>query len=294
MYETASPDGVESHALEPARQHAGRPLARGDRLHLPALALRDEDDEARQIFRLRAQSIQHPRPDTRPSGDDRSAVHERMRGIVIDLLGPHRSHDAGLVDDAADMRKQLADHLSRLAEPPEAVRRAEAGETLPLELGDLLPFRERLRHRRAVHFRQLGLVVERLQVRGPARLVQIDDALGLRRKVERVDDARWRRLNGLCGGGEPRVQQRVQRHHPQSSRAPAEERSTVHLADEVAIHVSQFLVISSCRFNTARVTVAIAASGAGRRRSGGSGASPVLTNCRALSGSAAKRFRLRS
>src|SRR2546422_1553205 len=180
-------------------------------LHDALPIFRDEDDEAWKIFRLRAQPIQHPRPHARPSRHDRSAVHERVRGIVIDLLGPHRSHDAGLVDDAADVREQLADHLSGLTEALEPVRRAEAGEPLSLELRDLLPSRERLRHRRAVHFRELGLVVERLQVRRPTRLVQIDDTLGLRRKVKRVDNAsRWR-ANGLPGGGEPRVQQRVQR-----------------------------------------------------------------------------------
>ena len=122
MYETASPAELNLHALELARQHAGRPLARRDWLHLPALARGDEDDEAGQVFRLGAQSVQHPRPHARPARDDRSGVHDRVRGIVIDLLGPHRSDDADLVDDAADMRKQLADHLSRLAELLEAVR----------------------------------------------------------------------------------------------------------------------------------------------------------------------------
>jgi hypothetical protein len=46
-----------------------------------------------------------------------------VRGIVVDLLGPHRSHDAGVVDDAAHVREQLADQLARLAESLEAVRR---------------------------------------------------------------------------------------------------------------------------------------------------------------------------
>src|SRR2546422_1331999 len=57
-------------------------------LHDALPIFRDEDDEAWKIFRLRAQPIQHPRPHARPSRHDRSAVHERVRGIVIDLLGP--------------------------------------------------------------------------------------------------------------------------------------------------------------------------------------------------------------
>ena len=44
----------------------------------------------------------------------------------------------------------------------------EAVQLLPLQLGDRLALGERLGHRLAVHLGQLGLVVERLQVRRPA------------------------------------------------------------------------------------------------------------------------------
>ena len=71
--------------------------------------------------------------------------------------------------------------LPRFAELLEAVLRPEAHQLPALQLRDLLPLRERLRHRLAVHLGQLRLVVERLEVRGPARLIQEDDALGLRR-----------------------------------------------------------------------------------------------------------------
>ena len=42
-------DGIEAHALKFARQQAGRPLPRRDRLHLAAVALRHENDETRQV-----------------------------------------------------------------------------------------------------------------------------------------------------------------------------------------------------------------------------------------------------
>src|SRR5207247_10299486 len=134
----------------------------------------------------------------------------------------------------------------------------------------------------------------RPQVRRPARLIQMDDAPGLHRKVERVDDASRRRGNGLPGGGEPGVQQRIQRNQAESGRAPAKKRPAAHLAAEAAIHdAPQYLVISSCRFSTARVTAAVAASQAERRASRGRGATPVPTKPRAPTGSAAERFRLR-
>ena len=93
-------------------------------------------------------------------------------GIVVDLLGPHRADDADLVGDAADVREQLADLLPGLAELLEAVLRPEALQLLALELGDRLALGERLGHRLAVHLGELRLVVERLEVRRPAGLIQ--------------------------------------------------------------------------------------------------------------------------
>ena len=190
-------DRVEAHALKFARQDSSRPLTCGNRLHLTAVALRHEDDESGEVVGLGAQPVQDPRAHARTARDDGSAVHERVRRVVVDLLGPHRPHDARFVDDAADVREQVADQLPRLSELLEAVRRPEAGQLLSLELGNLLSSGERLRHRLAAHVGELRLVVERLEVRRPAGLIQKDDALRLRRKVERVHDAvrlRRRRL----------------------------------------------------------------------------------------------------
>ena len=69
----------------------------------------------------------------------------------------------------ADVRKELADLLARLAE---FLERDTAGAKhlsfLALELGDRLPFGERLGHRLAVQFGELGFVVERFEVRRAA------------------------------------------------------------------------------------------------------------------------------
>ena len=112
----------------------------------PPLPGREQHDEARQILRLGAQAVEHPRAHARPARDDRAGVHERVRRIVIDLLGPHRADDADVVGDAADVREELADLLAGLAELLEAVLRAEADQRLALQLRDLLALGERFRH----------------------------------------------------------------------------------------------------------------------------------------------------
>ena len=86
--------------------------------------------------------------------------------------------------------KIVADLLARLAVLLERVLGGEAGELLPLELRDRHPRGERPRHRLAVHRGELRLVIERLQVRRPARHVQVNDPLRLRREVRRADDPR--------------------------------------------------------------------------------------------------------
>src|SRR5207248_1830333 len=84
---------------------------------------------------------------------------------------------------------ELGEVLARLAVALERVLRPEAVELLALQLRDLLALRERLRHRLAVHLRQLRLVVERFQVRRTAGHVELDDALDLLRVGEGMDDS---------------------------------------------------------------------------------------------------------
>ena len=180
---------AEVDALKSARQKAAVPLPRGDRLLLTAGAGAGEHDKPWQVFAVAPQAVPEPRAHARPAGDRRAGVHERVRRVVVDRLGHQRPHDADVVGDAADVRKERADLLSRLAVPLELVLRRQALELLILKLRDRLPLGERLRHRLAVHFGELRLVVERLQVRRSAGHVEVNHALCLAREVQRVDDA---------------------------------------------------------------------------------------------------------
>ena len=84
---------LEQDALEPAGQAAGRPLAGGDRLLSPVLPSRHQDDETGEVGRLGPESVEEPRAHARPPFEDRSAVHEGMSRVVVDLLGLHRPDD---------------------------------------------------------------------------------------------------------------------------------------------------------------------------------------------------------
>ena len=145
----------------------------------PPLPGRHQHHEARQILRFRAQPVEHPRSHAGPAGDDRAGVHQRVRGIVIDLLGPHGAHDADIVGDAADVRKQLADLLAGFAELLEVVLRSEADQLrLPCSCAICWPLVNDSGMGLPFIFGELGLVVEGFQMRRAAGLIEEDDALG--------------------------------------------------------------------------------------------------------------------
>ncbi len=176
---------AELDTLIAARQEPGGPLPRRDRLWVsPANA--GQDNKPRQVFAFTAQSIRHPGTHRGSAADRRSRVHEGVRRIVIDLLGDHRPHDANVVSHLLMPRQKVADRLSRLAILRELCQRTVALQFLALQLCDRLPLRVRRRHRFAVKFGELRLVVKRFQVRWSAGHAQEDDAFDPRRKIGQV------------------------------------------------------------------------------------------------------------
>ena len=142
-----------------------------------------------------------------------------------------------------------------LAEFLEAVLRAEADQRLALQLRDLLALGERFRHGLAVHLGELRLVVEGLQVRRAARLIEEDDALGLGRMMQRIDRAARCRAARAISEFSP--------SRPRPEMPWREERAAVEYRDTSSGRiVSQFLVIVSCILRMARATVVIAANSA--------------------------------
>ena len=84
------------------------------------------------------------------------------------------------------MREEFTELFPVFAELFELMLGPEADQFLTLQLGNLLAFGERLRHGFAIEFRQLGLVVKRLQMRRATCLVEEDDPLRFSRMVEWV------------------------------------------------------------------------------------------------------------
>ena len=82
------------------------------------------------------------------------------------------------------VRQQLAQLGAALAVPRELAARAQQ-LGVALDEGEPLALDERLRERLAVELLQLRLVVEQLELAGPAGHEQVDDALGLGREMRR-------------------------------------------------------------------------------------------------------------
>ena len=125
------PCRMELHSSQFVREKAARPLARGDGLWIASAHAR-EDDKPRKILAQRTETIVHPGTHARSMGDDRTGVHEGVSGVVVDLLGHHRTDDGDVVGDGCDVREVTADDLAALAMAAEGGSWPHAAQFLPL------------------------------------------------------------------------------------------------------------------------------------------------------------------
>jgi hypothetical protein len=170
----------KQHALMPRRQKAAAPQVRPQRL--PALALRDQHRERRQIRVLRTKTIAQPRPKTRPPRDLRSRLEKRHAGAVIDRLREHRPRHADVVRDACRVRQQFAEPSTRLPMLRELERRSHHRNRRLIARHPRKPLTaaHRVRKLLAVALVQHRLVIKQVEMRRPAGHEQINDALRLR------------------------------------------------------------------------------------------------------------------
>ena len=203
--------GLKLDALETTWEHAARPLPRRNRL-LAGLALRSEHDETRQILRLCAESVEQPRAHARAALDDRAGVHERVRRVVVNLFGLHRTHHAQIIRHAPDVREKIADFDARLAAFTERRDGAARFQHHVLQLRELLARRKRRRERLPIEGFELRLPIKRLELRRSARHAEENHALGAHRQMrltQRAVPARRRRRRRRGRSREFALQQRV-------------------------------------------------------------------------------------
>lgn len=133
-----------------------------------------------------------------------------MGGVVVNLLGGHRTDNADVVSNGADVRKDFGDFLTGFPESFERELRRQAFQFLVLKLGDRLALGEGFGHGLAREFREFGFVVEGFEVRRAARHAEINDPFRFGNDVRRIRNAgpligRYTVRKGL------RIKQRSQR-----------------------------------------------------------------------------------
>ena len=204
------------HSLMFARKEARAPQPRVQRL-IARRVLRHEHDERRQVLVHGAKAVAHPRAHRRATGDLVARAEKSDRGIVVDRLGVHGAHHANIVGDLCGVRKNVAEFNAGATVFFESSERAGDGQNrlISAHSRQSLAGAHAVGQRLTVHLAQLRFRVERLEMRRPARLEEIDDALGLRGKV-RCGEPRRR---GLCGVGACRDFTKRERANSQRRRA---------------------------------------------------------------------------
>src|SRR5213076_918362 len=109
-----------------------------------------------------------PGPEARATWHREAGVEEELGRRVVELIGLHRLHQRDLVDDLREVGKRLAEFRAALpiarkleARPEHRGIRTDKRVALPADDGR--------RQRLAFEFRELGLVIEHLELRRRAR-----------------------------------------------------------------------------------------------------------------------------
>src|SRR5262249_15997753 len=156
--------------------------------------------------------------------------------------GVHGLDDRDLVDDLRGVRQQLAHPRSRLSVLFELEERSDAGERALARShsGDALAAADRIGQLRPVQLFEGGLVIEGLDLRRAARLVQEDHPLHLRRVMRQSDQTAGLRVAArlVLDEGEPvQFEQRSQRGDADALRAETEELSPRQMQIEFTFQV---------------------------------------------------------
>ena len=189
---------LDHGALMDRRQEARAPIHRSARRQAAVVG---KHDECGQLLRFAAEAVGDPRPHRRESGQDEAAVGHEHRRTVQRGLALHRMDEGHLINVAGELRQQIAHPAAALAVLPEG----------PVALLAVARLRGKELHvagrveRRAIPLHEVGLVVERVEMREAAGAEDVDHRLRLGRKHrwlrgERIGHAGRR----LCLFGEER------------------------------------------------------------------------------------------
>ena len=179
-----------------AGQEPRTPQTRGDKLRrAPTLA--DHHDERREVFIHAAEAVADPSAKRRTARQLVAGLEKRHAGFVVDLLGEDRVNHAEVLRAARGVRVELGNpepvlvivvffkFENRGRDGQSGLARGHAGNALVAAHGFREVFVELVV--------ELWLVVEEIHLRRATVLEEVDDPLGLRRKVRRTEESAFKR-----------------------------------------------------------------------------------------------------
>ena len=180
------------HALVARGKETGSPQAIVECLEV-SFAAADHDDVGGHVGVVATEPVAKPRAHARFSGLLLAGVDEGDGRVVVDGLGVHRFDDGDVIDDAGGVREEFADPSAVLTVSFELEHRRDAGERFLLagHPGEALPLADALGQLRAVEFPHRRVVVEGVDVRGPAGEEQVDHPLGFWAKLGKFSGPAW-------------------------------------------------------------------------------------------------------
>jgi hypothetical protein len=168
--------GPERRALEAGGEVTVAPVGRAT-LRVAHLW---QHDEAGEVLVQSAKAVVHPRTDAGVAAEAVAAVHLIHRGGVVHAVHGATTEEAEVIGDFGEMRPVFRHVRAALAVLGKLERALNIVALAALHRGGLLVLADELLE---VQFRQRGLGVEGVDVRGAAFHHEEDDVLRLRRKM---------------------------------------------------------------------------------------------------------------
>ncbi len=173
-------------------KEAAGPEAGEERLiSIERVGLREQHDEGREVVIFAAETVADPCAETGAAGLDKPGLDESDGGVVIDGVGVDGFDESDVVGNFGSMWEEFAELHAVAAGGRELKDGRRDGERVLAggHAGDALALADGIRQFGAGERGEFGFVIEEIDLRGRAGLVEIDDAFGFGWEVREAGEA---------------------------------------------------------------------------------------------------------
>lgn len=157
-------DGITLIAEEDALEIGGEEAAGPEGGAAAGAASGGEDDVTWEVLGEGTEAIINPGAQGRPAEHGGTALHHELAGMMVELIGMHRSDEGDIVRARGDVREEIGEFDAGLSVALEGARAAHQDGGIFLDKSEANLFGERVGEFLAVEFIELGLGIKEIHL----------------------------------------------------------------------------------------------------------------------------------